>query len=162
MRRVSLYILFITACLGAPGFTANADEFSLSGDTGYFEKQDRALLGDPAEAPLRAADILPVEEAFNFGSVAGAEDQVVFWQVLPGYYLYKDKVSISVGGREVSITLPDGEMRDDEIFGRVEVLTGYIEVSLPLDNSPLVVGYQGCAAQGYCYPPQKVVLNSSK
>ena len=107
-----------------------------------------------------AGQILPVDEAFRFGSYEEGESLRLFWQVLPGYYLYRDKFRFEQAGSEVHVELPGGHLRQDEIFGEVEVLTGFVEVSLPLVAGTRVY-YQGCAERGYCYPPQKRVLTSA-
>ena len=103
--------------------------------------------------------ILPVDEAFRFGSYEDGESLHLFWQVSPGYYLYRDKFRFEQAGLEVSVELPGGQLRQDEIFGEVEVLTGLVEVSIPPATGTRV-SWQGCAERGYCYPPQKIILNS--
>lgn len=107
------------------------------------------------------SDVLPVDEAFRFGSFEEEGALKLFWQVLPGYYLYRDKFRFEQSGEALAIEMPRGELRQDEIFGEVEVLTGLVEITLPLSDST-DVAYQGCAERGYCYPPQKKTLNSSK
>lgn len=118
----------------------------------------------PGFEAKKITEILPVDEAFRLGSYVDAEQLRVFWQVMPGYYLYRDKISISLDGVTQSLALPAGEERDDAVFGRVRVLQGLVEVSVP-QPSPgvdVLVSYQGCAARGYCYPPQKRTLNEMK
>lgn len=107
------------------------------------------------------SEVLPVDEAFRFGSFEEGESLRLFWQVLPGYYLYRDKFRFEQAGEELTVDMPRGELRQDEIFGEVEVLTGFIEVTLPRADATHVV-YQGCAERGYCYPPQKKQLNVDK
>lgn len=108
--------------------------------------------------------ILPVDEAFRFGFYQEGESVTVFWQVLPGYYLYRDRLRFELGGNPLEPVIQEGEIRDDEIFGLVQVLDGLIEVRLDRVNDPAEVSvyYQGCAAAGYCYPPQKKQLSSAK
>ena len=100
-------------------------------------------------------EVLPVDEAFNFGFIPVDDAWLVFWQVLPGYYLYRDKIRITAGGEALEVDIPRGGMLDDDIFGRVEVLEGYLELVLPRDGSGVEVSYQGCAQGRYCYPPRK-------
>ena len=107
--------------------------------------------------------IVPVDEAFRFGSYEEDLGIKVFWQVMPGYFLYRDKFELLLDGEPREIQLPGGVVYHDEIFGEVMVLEGLVE--LPIAAAPgqeVVVRYQGCAAQGYCYPPQKKTLNSDK
>lgn len=85
------------------------------------------------------------------------------WVIADGYYLYKDKFSFELTNTgTASLGQPvfaDGEMKDDEFFGRIEVFHHNAEISLPLLNasSPgsgiLTLDYQGCAEAGICYPP---------
>lgn len=114
--------------------------------------------------------ILPVEEAFRFGSYRGDNGVQIFWQVKPGYYLYRDKISVVSDGVTFIPSLPPGVWRDDEIFGEVLVLEGLVEALVPPDSGlpqgvgdpkPLEVRFQGCAAKGYCYPPQKIEVSPS-
>lgn len=114
---------------------------------------------------VRVDRILSVDEAFRFTTYQNADGIVLMWQVQPGYYLYRDKFSLTVGSQSVEISLPDGEWINDEIFGEVQVFAGLVEtvVAIEIDPAvPTVVGFQGCAEKGYCYPPQKVSINSSK
>jgi len=105
--------------------------------------------------------ILPVDEAFRFGSYVEGSGINLFWQVMPGYFLYRDKIEILHDGRAQGIQLPQGVFRQDEIFGKVMVLDGLIELRTTLPpGQELEVRYQGCAAQGFCYPPQKMNLTS--
>ena len=106
--------------------------------------------------------ILPVDEAFRAGSVPTAAGLDVFWQVAPGHFLYRDKFKVVVNGEPKPIDLPRGEFIDDETFGYVEVLDGLVTLNIETTSAPIAVHYQGCAAQGFCYPPQKLELNSVK
>jgi thiol:disulfide interchange protein DsbD len=147
------YIINLLLLLLSPGAFADSFFQASAVETSEFEAQ-------PAFSSQSL--ILPVEEAFRFGSYSEDSDLRIFWQVLPGYYLYRDKFAISVAGKLVDVLLPEGDLRVDEIFGEVQVLEGLVEVSVELGADVLVeVHYQGCAAKGYCYPPQKKVLNSA-
>ena len=85
---------------------------------------------DLAAEQGRWEDVLPVEEAFNFGQVSSDEAWTVFWQVLPGYYLYRDKIRVTSAGQTFALTLPEGKLVDDPTFGRVKVLEGYVELKV--------------------------------
>ena len=100
---------------------------------------------------------LPVDEAFLL-EVTREEGKVrIHWLIKPGYYLYKDRLSFNLTNSPV---LPDGIEKNDEIFGQVEVYYTELTVSVPNsedfveDEVEFVVGYQGCADAGLCYPPQ--------
>lgn len=111
-------------------------------------------------------EFLEPDRAFVFS--AGAKDASTLaarWEVAEGYYLYRDKLTFKVEGQGVelgAVTVPPGEMKDDEYFGKVEIMHGSFAVDLPLvvaAGAPtpaevaLTVGYQGCAEDGICYPP---------
>ncbi|HEX9802180.1 MAG TPA: protein-disulfide reductase DsbD, partial [Gammaproteobacteria bacterium] len=92
------------------------------------------------------------------------------WDITPGHYLYKDKFRFTLTDAD-GVTLgqpelPRGEEKDDEFFGRIEVYHTPVEIRLPLlrenlepTEVTLLVGYQGCADIGICYPPQKKTLS---
>ena len=113
-----------------------------------------------------ASDFLPVDEAFRMAVAApSANEVVVSWQIAPGYYLYRDKFKFTLVGNDslqvAGFELPPGEVKQDETFGRVEVYHDGVEARvrfLRTDTAAteftLVVGYQGCAEAGICYPPQ--------
>jgi len=123
-------------------------------DEGYFPEQRRSLGGGEP-------DFLPVDEAFQL--TATREDSAIRlrWQIMPGYYLYRHRLSFEVTGGEVGKpVIPAGKPKHDEHFGDVEVYYDELVVTLPLPDgasvpATLTVGYQGCADAGLCYPPQK-------
>ena len=92
-------------------------------------------------------------------------------QVTPGHYLYRDKLSVSTGSTMVQLgrlELPEGELKVDEWFGEMQVYHGDVFAKLPLARATpeamdldIVVGYQGCADEGLCYPPQTRILTVS-
>ena len=109
-------------------------------------------------------DFLPVDEAFRLGVDLGAAEPRVFWQLEPGYYLYRHRLEFALersGGRAlVDARIPDGKRKNDEYFGDVEVYYYdlAVPISLPEDLPPgayLAVAYQGCADAGLCYPPER-------
>ena len=109
-----------------------------------------------------AGEILPVDDAFRLGAYQDNDHAVVFWQILPGYFLYRDKFVFLVDDKPFEVELPEGVLRQDEIFGEVQVFSGLVETRMPQGLDRITVQYQGCAAQGYCYPPQKRSLKSFK
>ncbi|MEM6512445.1 MAG: protein-disulfide reductase DsbD [Pseudomonadota bacterium] len=92
-------------------------------------------------------------------------------QIEPGYYVYRDKVSVAIGSgpaRVVSLALPDGKQKYDQFFGDQEVyydgFVGTVElargVADPADVE-ISFGYQGCADAGLCYVPLTRTLSAS-
>ncbi len=116
-----------------------------------------------------AKTFLTPDKAFIFtADIRDANTVVARWQIADGYYLYQDKFSfkfkddalLTVGQPD----FPAGKFKEDEYFGRMEVYYHEVEVILPLQRQsgtgrrlPVVleVRYQGCADQGFCYPPMK-------
>ena len=106
---------------------------------------------------------LPVDQAFVFSATADGGGQVLLdWQIAPGYYLYRHRVSVktaTAGFGLGEIAMPSGKKKTDEFFGDVEVyydaLSATVPVTRPADASTfeIAVSYQGCADAGLCYPP---------
>ena len=132
-----------------------------------------ASLFDSRPAPLpgigdsTGSDFLPVAEAFRVSLVEESADSLlVRFQAAPGYYLYRHAFRFSIEPAELAAgeaQIPDGEAKQDEYFGAVEVYYGETTIRLPLNNpqgQPLAVQvrYQGCADKGLCYPPENVRL----
>ena len=122
---------------------------------------DSLLQGKKFEQP----QFLPVDEAFLLTVIKEGETIQLQWLVRPGYYLYKDRLSFNVPDFPV---LPVGLEKQDEIFGDVEVYYTELSITIPIppyfmeDNDKFVVGYQGCADAGLCYPPQERVFELDK
>ena len=74
-----------------------------------------STLPGAARAPQ---DFLPVDEAFRLGVDLGAAEPRVFWQLEPGYYLYRHRLEFALersGGRAlVDARIPDGKRKNDE------------------------------------------------
>jgi thiol:disulfide interchange protein DsbD len=106
---------------------------------------------------------LPVDQAFVFSATAdGGEQAQLDWQIAPGYYLYRHRLSVktaTAGFALGEIAMPSGKKKTDEFFGDVEVyydmLSATVPVTRPADASTfeIAVSYQGCADAGLCYPP---------
>lgn len=111
-------------------------------------------------------EILPPEQAFPLSAEADAAGVELTWDIQDGYYLYRDKFTFTVAEGNAAIdsttlSLPQGEVKEDEAFGRVEVYFGALTVPVPLIRHVageipvrLRVGYQGCKDKSVCYPPQ--------
>jgi len=115
--------------------------------------------------PFPSAEFLPVDEAFKPVLIARDGNTIdVAFQVTPGYYLYKDKLSVSSESKKAQLgrlELPAGEKKVDEWFGEMEVYHDDVFATLPLARGApdamdltVAVAYQGCADGGLCYPPQ--------
>jgi len=109
-------------------------------------------------------EFLPVDEALPFSFTTDADAVVLSWNITPGHYLYRERVSISATNPDVELGEPvfsaPGTVTEDEFFGRTEVFFDPIEARVPVSlpagvrEAQLQVTYQGCAKAGLCYPPQ--------
>ncbi|WP_201588651.1 protein-disulfide reductase DsbD [Psychrobacter fozii] len=115
---------------------------------------------------------LPVDQAFQVITDTSATGNgtrlAINFDITPQHYVYKDKIKL---------TLPDGVsaapftfsqkpvLIDDPTFGKVPVFDQINMVATTtltnksgksVDNAAIVIGWQGCAKAGLCYPPEKV------
>ena len=109
-------------------------------------------------------DFLPVDEALPFSFTTDADTVVLTWDITPGHYLYRERVSITATNPDVGLGEPafsaPGTVTEDEFFGKTTVFFDPIEARVPISlpagvrEAELQVTYQGCAKAGLCYPPQ--------
>lgn len=182
----------------------SADNKGGSTDNKIFDKVPTELLADkpladklhPSEQPLTKllspiqAKFLPPEQVFkiyakiqaNKTNKADKPELELTWQILPGYYLFRDSIKIMDLNNQqlinLSTKLPPAILIADEIVGDYYVFTEIVTLKLPLEinekfefnelpksiqavdvtttkNKPLkfLITYQGCAIDGICYPP---------
>ena len=123
-----------------------------------------------APAQLGESEFLPPDQAFRVEVAAQGADMIrVDFLVTPGYYLYRHRFNFSLdtaaGVPSATLGSPDipqGKWKEDEFFGRQQVFEEGVSVSIPVSRAPgdglelpIVVGLQGCAEKGLCYPPEK-------
>ena len=117
----------------------------------------------PPAAAVSPEDLLRPEQAFRYEVEDTGEALLVRWNVEPGYYLYRQKLGIETDKAEILLgdpVLPDGEIHEDEYFGRQEIYRGGFTMRVPYVNegagrATLELLSQGCADIGLCYPPQR-------
>ena len=123
------------------------------------------------DAQVLDSKFLPPAEAFRVEATAEGADRLrVDFLVTPGYYLYRHRMSFAIDAGEGAVVaatlgapnIPAGEEKEDEFFGRQQVFHQALSVTIPVSRAPggalevpLVVGLQGCADAGLCYPPEK-------
>jgi thiol:disulfide interchange protein DsbD len=120
---------------------------------------------------LGGSEFVPVDEAFKpiLIPIDGNTVEVTF-QITPGYYLYKDKISVKAVSENVQLgklELPKGKIKFDEFFGESEVYVEDVFATLPLARATpqamdleLEVNFQGCAEGGLCYPPTTRIVST--
>ena len=124
-----------------------------------------AAIGEAAPFPgsksfLAEPDILPVDEVFRLSAKKKNGSVQLYWQIMPGYYLYRHRLKADSDADLGELSMLPGEAKFDEYFGHVEVYYEALEVDVPILGGEgevlnLTVEYQGCADSGICYPPQK-------
>jgi thiol:disulfide interchange protein DsbD len=113
----------------------------------------------------RVNEFLDPEVAYVLSTEARDADTLVArFDIADGYYLYRDKFNFAItdasGVVLGSTQLPDGKIKEDAYFGRMEVYYHGVEAVLQMQRATtgavpltLEIGYQGCADAGLCYPP---------
>ncbi|UTL80676.1 protein-disulfide reductase DsbD [Pseudomonas putida] len=150
MRRL-FFLLFLL--LASPAFA-----------TGLLDNRPSATLG--AASLSNSADFLPVHEAFKLSLVqADAHTIKLRFVATDGYYLYRHRFQFRSEPADIALgspNIPKGEAKHDEFFGDVEVYHGVLDIELPRTDTrafTLLIGYQGCADKGLCYPPETARLS---
>ena len=112
--------------------------------------------------PVLAEDFLPPEQAFVLTTTPQPDQTIrVHWQVAPGYHLYRDRLSFQGEGPATewkAVALPPAKEVFDSNFNRsMAVYTAPVDIDVRLvrgTSRSLTIGWQGCADDGLCYPPE--------
>ncbi|MFC0227615.1 protein-disulfide reductase DsbD [Serratia aquatilis] len=110
---------------------------------------------------------VPVDQAFTFDFKQQDHQLTLSWQIRPGYYLYRQQIKLVPQQATLGeFKLPDGLKHRDEFFGEVAIFKEPLVLTIPLlqagANASLSVTYQGCAAAGFCYPPETRIVPLSE
>lgn len=145
LKRFSYFLLILFTALTLPlAHAGNASSFG------------KALFS------TNAADdeFLSPDVAFGLNVLQSSGQINADFTVAPGYYLYKERIKFELSpAREHEIKLPNGDIKNDPNFGKMEVyhhdFTGHIIIK-DADNTPITIKatYQGCSEKGLCYAPQ--------
>ena len=119
-----------------------------------------------------SSKFLSVDKAFQVvssaKSVAKGTQLAINFTITPGHYVYKDRLTLTFpkGVRATPFTFSQSPVSvNDPTFGKVPVFTQKNMTATttltstngkPLNNADLVIGWQGCAKAGLCYPPEKI------
>ena len=145
-------------------------------------QQDSSGLSSPASSlqsttnifgDISAQDeLLPPELAYLPQILSASDSEITLrWQIEPGYYLYRDKLSFDLENVPQAtietVNLDPGVDQYDDFFGNVKVLreSATAQILLASDgtlsnlkNANLLIKYQGCADIGVCFPPSETKL----
>jgi thioredoxin:protein disulfide reductase len=121
------------------------------------------FLGAGAIDTSATGDLLPVDDAFTMNARFDKPNELtVAWQIAPGYYLYREKLTFATAGliELGTANLPAGVAHRDDNFGDVDVFFDYVEAKVPFARAgpnsvevELTAGFQGCKEDSICYPP---------
>lgn len=157
MRAIFCTLICLFSLIG-PGVAA-AGDFAASSNagSGQFDTGGKGFTSDN--------EFLPVEQAYvlnaDFEKRDGKPQLRLNWQIAQGYYLYRKgfRFELSAAGKNIALNpvVPEGKVKVDEYFGKVQVYHNSVDVTLPdvpaRDQLRLAVTSQGCADAGLCYPP---------
>nr|Q9XDB2.1 RecName: Full=Thiol:disulfide interchange protein DsbD; AltName: Full=Protein-disulfide reductase; Short=Disulfide reductase; Flags: Precursor [Tatumella citrea]AAD38449.1 thiol disulfide interchange protein [Tatumella morbirosei] len=120
-----------------------------------FSLHAQAGLFDSGSSP----HFVTVNQAFGFDFSQNNHNVVLRWKVKPGYYLYRQQFSITGTNAVIAgIALPSGQPHEDEFFGKSQIFPQDVQIPVTLKSTlpgaTLKISYQGCAAAGFCYPPE--------
>ncbi|MBK4768146.1 MAG: protein-disulfide reductase DsbD [Pantoea sp. Morm] len=110
-------------------------------------------------SPTTNNRFVPVDQAFGFDFSQQGHQLTLSWKVKDGYYLYRQQFHISAQFAQLApVTLPPGQPHEDEFYGKSEIYPQDVQLPITLRQADagatLSVTYQGCAAAGFCYPPE--------
>jgi len=108
--------------------------------------------------PVAAPAPKPADQVFKLSVAFDDEEGLELnWQIARGYYLYRDKIAVTLNGKALDITTSRGEVKDDPNFGPTEIYHDAAAANVVGDPLPetgmLDVTYQGCGEGTICYPP---------
>ena len=124
-----------------------------------------------ADSPLASLsgeeeeEFLEPDVAFVVSATQGDANTIkTNWLIQDGYYLYKDKISVTPADESLitlgEIPLPKGKEKEDEYFGKIVSIDHEFNAEIPIKTLAanvktvdLIFKYQGCAKAGLCYPP---------
>ena len=119
-----------------------------------------------------SSKFLPVDEAFQVisstKSTNGGTRLAINFDITPQHYVYQNKIKLTLPAGVTAAPFTFSQtpvLIDDPTFGQVPVFDQVNMVATTtltsnsgksVDNAAVVIGWQGCAKAGLCYPPEKV------
>jgi thiol:disulfide interchange protein DsbD len=147
-----------TATLELPAMTAGPDQPAAE------QPESLSSLKNLLDQSTGEQEFLEPDQAFQLSvKLLDAHTARAELTIAEGYYLYRDKTRFQSATPDITLgdyTLPKGEEKMDEFFGKQDVYHQSVAIELPLKRSSGAAGtleltahYQGCADAGICYPP---------
>lgn len=106
----------------------------------------------------------PASDVFKLSThVVNGHAIKLHWMIQPGFFLYQERIKIEPENatwvEKKPLYFPNGEVRKDaqghlESIYRRELTLNVSLSAKHAGQAPLLIYYQGCSDQGFCYPPQ--------
>ena len=129
------------------------------------------LTGSPAlQAQEQEEELLPPEQAFALSARMQGDTLIAEYKIAPGYYMYRERFDFQIDSSDAPASfdvaqIPDGKIKNDEFFGKMETYRNSVTIKLPIlyagaaaSRLQVKAVSQGCADIGVCYPPLKQAL----
>jgi thiol:disulfide interchange protein DsbD len=147
-------VILITALMAGSNAMALDNGLFSNSKSSLIEKEsvfETSGYGDVKKGPL------DVEQAFQPDFILDNNKFEVTFNIQERYYIYKDKVSLKVNGKDYMLNMPEAVMKDDPVFGRVYTYEGYTEFDTSINSNKekldIQLKYQGCSDEyKICYP----------
>ena len=117
-----------------------------------------SVLFDEQESIPLAKDVFVISQGQASESIYRS------WNIKDGYYMYLDSIKLKDITNNIPFEIVESHQSlfEDEFFGKTEILkknlTLIINKSDISNSSELLIYYQGCSEDGFCYPVQKDII----
>ena len=117
-----------------------------------------SVLFDEQESIPLAKDVFVINQG------QASEGIYISWNIKDGYYMYLDSIKLKDITNNIPFEIVESHQSlfEDEFFGKTEILkknlTLIINKSDISNSSELLIYYQGCSEDGFCYPVQKDII----
>src|SRR5699024_5059168 len=156
-KKLWMWMLFVTISFASTIHAQTLFNQSQSSNTPSTIGLDPSTLLRPTQAFIPSIHVQDVEKG----------ELVLMWDINPDYYLYKEKIFITLknsNGELEEIILPKGKDYEDEFFGKQEIYDSSLIIPFQIQNAGNIntayfeIEAQGCAKSGYCFAPQTYEL----
>lgn len=156
-KKLWMWMLFVTISFASTIHAQTLFNQSQSSNAPSTIGLDPSTLLRPTQAFIPSIHVQDVEKG----------ELVLMWDINPDYYLYKEKIFITLknsNGELEEIILPKGKDYEDEFFGKQEIYDSSLIIPFQIQNAGNIntayfeIEAQGCAKSGYCFAPQTYEL----